>query len=299
MSCAFIVTGGLGDALLGLIAPTLYQLHNEEPIRIFVNSHQEIVDFINKCTYFQAEKCPERTGGFADPENPLNLPPEFLEKLHKDYDHVYSCFPDALGQAPFAFPWFKYAKSYKDFMRTKVHMKVNQLFTPRNTKIVFIHATSVTLEKNYPLTKLQRLMDMFNKTHYAVELARTSSWKGAPLPFFCMGVYKDIVDRPIEEVVSLMAQADYFIGIDSGLAHIAYHLGLPRVVLQQHFNQPFHLARYHQDPTDDLPLDIPPEVIFTRAMLNIKDPITQAIPAYLNLPPNVNTKQLLYKKYYD
>lgn len=302
MSCAIISTGGIGDTLLALSAATRYQRHNDEPIDIYVNSHQEILDFVNKCTYFRAFPCPERKNQFQDPENPLNLPKEFLDKLFKEYGLVYSCFPDSLGRAPFDFPWFKYVKSYKEFLRTKVHIKTQNGKSPAinpNTKNIFLHATSVTMEKNYSLSALQNLVTMLNTTNYNVIICRTSSWKGTQLPFFCKGNFYDMVDRPIEEAVSTLASSDYFIGIDSSFAHLAYHLEVPRLVLHQHFNQPFHISRYHEDTGDDLPLNTSPEQIFNRVVLNIKQPYTLVIPSYLNIPHNVNAKQLLYGKYYD
>lgn len=300
MSSAFIVTGGLGDSLLGLCAPTHWQMHNDEPIKIYVNSHQEICDFVEKCTYFDAEMCPARTGGFPDPENPLNLPPEFLDQLHKEHEHVWSSFPDSLGQAPFGFPWFQYVRSYKEYMRTKVSLRCGTVKSPAQTKKhIFLHMTSVTLEKNYSLTKLQTLVNIFNQTNYEVVIARTSQWKGTPLPFFCTGKYIDLVDQPIERICMEIRDSDYFVGIDSSMAHIAYHIGIPRIVLQQHHNSPFHLVRYHEDVCDDMSLESSPEQIANRVLLNLKDPLTENIPAYLSIPANVSTKQLLYKKYYD
>jgi hypothetical protein len=301
MSCAIITSGGIGDCLESLKAASLYQLHNDEPVEIYVNSHQEIVDFINKCTYFPALRCPERKNNFNDAENPLNLPKEFLDGLFKEFSSVYSCFPDSLGTAPFDFPWFRFVKSYKEFIRTKVHFRpptISPAINP-DTKNIFIHATSITPEKNYSLSSLQSLVSLLNSLNCNIIICRASQWKGEKLPFFCKGKFYDLVDRPIEEAVSTLQRSDYFIGIDSSFAHIAYHLGIPRLVLQQHFNQPFHLARYHEDVTDDIPLNIGPEQIFNRVALNLREPYTMAIPAYLNIPHNVNTKQLLYRKYYD
>lgn len=303
MSTAIITCGGIGDVLESVKAGVVHMAHNQEPVDIYINSHQEIIDFVQKCTYFPAFPCPERTNSFKDVENPLNLPPLFLDSLFEKYDSVYSCFPDSLGQAPFAFPWFKFVKSYKEFLKTKVDIRTEHFFRyaaiNSDTKNIFIHATSITMEKNYDLSKLQKLVNLFNKTNYNLIIARTSTWKGAQLPFFCQGKFYDMVDRPIGEVVDVMDKCDYFVGIDSGLAHISYHLGLPRLVLQQHFGQPFHISRYHEDVTDDLPLGVEPEHIFNRVMLNLRDPLTQAIPAYIAIPYTANTKQLLYKKYYD
>lgn len=308
MQAAIITTGGIGDVLHGLIAATLwFDKHSKWCTQavsphIYVNSHQEIVDFINKCTYFKAYPCPARVNNFRDAENPLNLPSGFIDNLFNSYNNVYSCFPDALGQAAFSFPWFQYVKSYKGFLQTKIRIKTQENFIHeainKNTKNIFIHPTSVTFQKNYPLMALQELINKLNSSNYNVIISRTSQWKGTQLPFFLQGKYYDLVDRPIEDVVNVMNNCDYFVGIDSGLSHIAYHLGLPRLVLQ-YDNNPYHIARYHEDVTDDLPLSSSPEQIFNRIMLNVRDPLTYSLPAYMQIPYNFNTKQLLYKKYYD
>jgi hypothetical protein len=304
MSVAIITAGGIGDCLMAVQAATLYQSINLEPVEIWVNSHQEIVDFINKCTYFPAFKCPEHHNKFHDPENPLNLPKDFLDGLFTKHTNVWSAFPDSLGQCAFAFPWYRFCKNYKAFLRTKIHVKqyprsFENLALNPDTKNIFIHATSITLEKNYQMTKLQKLVNMLNTTNYNVIICRTSEWKGTPLPFFCQGKYYDLVDEPIDKVIYTLRKSDYFIGIDSGPAHVAYHLDVPRIVLHNNFNIPMHLVRYHEDSSDDLPLNVEPEVIFNRVMLNLKDPLTYAIPSYLTIPHNANTKQLLFKKYYD
>jgi ADP-heptose:LPS heptosyltransferase len=154
------------------------------------------------------------------------------------------------------------------------------------------------MEKNYPLPALQELINKLNGTNYNVIISRTSSWKGTPLPFFLQGKYYDLVDRPIKEVMNVLNCCDYFIGIDSAFSHIAYHLNKPRMVLQYNQN-PYHVVRYHENLNHDLPLNVSPDHIFNRVMLNLKDPLTQALPAYMNIPYQTNTKQLLFKKYYD
>lgn len=315
MKSAFITAGGIGDTLQTLQAATLFYDKNIEKFQInptslpvprrpdiYVNSHQEIVDFVNKCTYFSAYSCPERVGGFKDSENPLNLKTDFLDELHKKYDKVFAVTPDFLFQAPLSFPWFEYCKSYKRFMQTQVYTKTQDDFCHDainpNTKNIFFNFTSVTLEKNYSLPFVQKIIDLFNKTSYNIIIARTSNWKGTPIPFFAQGRFYDLVDKPIEEVMGVLNKCDYFCGIDSAFSHISYHLGLPRLILQYQYNQPFHIVRYQNDTTDCIPLNVPPEQVFNRIMLNLRDPITQALPQF-NIPYQTNTKQLLFKKYYD
>jgi hypothetical protein len=302
MSLALITAGGIGDSLFAVQCAALYEYHNDGPIHIYVNSHQEIVDFINGCTFYKGIRCPDRVNKLPDPENPLCLPKEFLDQLYSNYDEVYSAFPDALGQAPFSFPWFRYTKAYKNVLKTKIHVKTGILncdTIDKNTKNVFLNLNSITIEKNYPLTEIQKLVNILNQTEYNVIIARCSSWKGQPLPFFCQGKYCDLVDKSIDEVVSTMSHCDYFCGIDSGLSHVAYHLDIPRIVLHQQYNQPFHLARYHEDVMEDMPLNSSAEQIAHRIILNLRDSVTTALPTYFNIPCLTNTKQLLFKKYYD
>lgn len=293
---AIIVTGGIGDVLVGLQAGMLI---GPEKCHIFVNSHKEILDFVQKCTYFHVLPCPERQPLLPDAENPLNLPRQFLKGLHQDYQKVYSCFPDGLGLNPFAFPWYQYVKSYKEFLRVKIPIKVNVLDHGNAPPInVFCNFTSVTLEKNWPLPKVQKFVDFLNKTRYNVIIARTSGWKGVQIPFFCVGKYYDLVDLPIETVVNALAKCNYFVGIDSGLAHIAYHLGIPRVVLQRHFNTPWHIVRWQNETDCCLPLEAGAEMVLDRLMLNLRNPITVAIPSNISVPALVNAKQMLIQKYY-
>lgn len=312
MNAAFIGSGGIGDVLQTLIAATLFRNRyagygmgslDRGGVQIYINSHKEIYDFVKKCTDFEVFQCPERGVAFPDTENSLNLPQDFLDNLFKKYDKVYAVTPDFLFQAPFSFPWFHYCKSYKRFLQIPVQLQTDYKFKHEainpNTKNVFLNMTSVTMEKNYSFPALQKLVDFFAKSNYNVIIARISNWKGTPIPFLLQGKFYDLVDRPIDEVVNILNKCDYFCGIDSGFSHIAYHLGLPRLILQYQFNQPFHIARYQNDTTDCIPLNSTPETIFNRIMLNLRDPITEAIPAQFNIPYQTNTKQLLYKKYYD
>jgi len=300
MSCAIITCGGIGDVCQALSAATLFEAEHNRKADIYVNSHIEILDFIKKCTYFNVFQCPSRTNEYKDPENPLNLPKTFLDNLINEYDAVYSCWPDSLTLAWHAFPWKDYVRTYKAFMQTKVSLKANENFKHEaikpNTKNIFIHVTSITMEKNYPLPKLQALVNLFNKVGYNIIIARTSQWKGSPLPFFCQGNYIDLVDRPLEETINILNKCDYFIGIDSAYAHISFHLQIPRIVLQQRYQTPYHIIRYHETCEDDMPLESPLESIFNRVMLNLTEPLTSAIPAYVQIPYQADMRNLLIKK---
>jgi len=303
---AIIVCGGIGDVLYGLRAATILKNipHKEESdvgIDIFVNSHSEITDFINTCTEFKAKQCPERDNLMPEPENPLNLPMEFIDQLYKDYNMVFACFPDGLGLNPFAFPWYAFCRTYKDFLRTRVKITIpTEVLNAESVsgRAVFIHANSVTPQKNWPLSELNKLIGMFNGTNFHPVVARLSRWKGEPIPFYCAGNFTDLCDKPIVNVLAHLLFAKHAICIDSGLAHCAYHLGVPRTVLQQHFQQPFHMVRWQEDTSDMIPLGATAEQIFNRVMLTIKEPMAYMIPPYLAIPANVNKKQLFAQKYY-
>lgn len=303
MKAAFIVTGGIGDFLLS--TPSIVSWKNNHPfddLDIYVNSHKELLDFILKCTDFNAFICPPRLNVLKDPESPLNLGTHFLDSLFKKYEEVYSLCPDSLGQMPFSFPWFKYSSNYEDFTLLKCPLKLFNKFNHTalnpDTKNILIHATSVTFEKNLSTPVLQKLVDLFSTTNYNLIIVRTSTWQGTPIPFMVKGKFHDVVDQSIEITANLVANSDYVVSIDSAISHLAYHLSKPRLIL--HYNQhPIHLVRYHSLISQELSINTPPEQIFNRVMLNIRDPITQKIPASLNIPYQTNTKQLLYKKYYD
>lgn len=303
MKAAFIITGGIGDFLLS--SPAIISWKNRVPLdnfKIYVNSHKELLNFINECTPFHAFPCPTRLNVLKEPENPLNLGIDFLDELFQENDKVYALCPDSLGQMPFAFPWYDYDSNYEDFSLLKCPISFYNNFTHealnQNTKNILIHATSVTFDKNLPMPALQKLIDLFAQTNYNVIITRTSQWQGTPIPFMVQGKFHDIVDQPISRLVNFVAHSDYVISIDSAISHLAYHLNKPRLTLN--YNQhPLHLVRYHTLISQELTTNTSPEQIFNRVMLNLRDPITQKIPASLNIPYQTSTKQLLYKKYYD
>lgn len=296
MKTAIIGVGGLGDILRVAQAATLIG-----GATIYVNSHKEVYDFCDKSLFFPAKECPKRNAFFKESEHPLNLPKEFIDELFSSYSNVYFAAPDDLGTASLSFPWFKYVDSYKDYVRIKVPIRVHPVINPipKVRKRIFIHATTVTMEKNYSLTYLQALVDLLNKTPYEIVIARTSKWKGTELPFYLEGKYIELVDRPIEECIYYLNSSDYFFGVDSSFSHVAYHLNLPRLIVLNNYHNPIHICRWQEDISDTLPLDAQPEMVFNRIMLGMKDPITQTLPTFFNIPHTVNTKQLLYKKYYD
>ncbi len=300
MNAAFIVTGGLGDFLLS--SPAIVHWHLKGHVaHVHVNSHNELFDFVKKSTLFKAFKCPKRLSVLKEPENPLNLGTAYLDTLFREYDRVYALCPDGLGQMPFAFPWFDYVSNYEDFTLTKMpilHSNDKPEAINPDKKNVLIHATSVTLEKNIPFPTLQRLVDLFGQTDYNLIITRTSEWQGTPIPFFVNGKFVDVVNQPITELVKLVAHADYVISIDSAVSHLAYHLSRPRLNLAYNQN-PFHLVRYHTNIAQELSIHNSAEQIFNRVMLNMRDPITQKIPASVNIPYQTSTKQLLFKQYYD
>jgi hypothetical protein len=64
-----------------------------------------------------------------------------------------------------------------------------------------------------------------------------------------------IVDQPLAIVAALLARCSYFIGVDNGLKHLAWALGVPRTVLVPVLPDPLFVVRWIPDYHRVVPLD--------------------------------------------
>jgi hypothetical protein len=99
------------------------------------------------------------------------------------------------------------------------------------------------------------------------------------------------------DAIDNLAKSSYFVGTDNGPSHIAYHLGIPRLILDPQFNKLPWIARWREDYLESIPINTPVETVTSIVKMNLDIPQTTLIPRMVCLTyGDANWDHLLWLK---
>jgi hypothetical protein len=285
---------GLGDCLLSLqCAKAVKQSGNNCDVELF--TRDEIFNPLNSM-FGQS---------FALKQNKKELSPEVINALTPDdlywtavYDELYFAIPDWLFSNPRAFDWKKYGTNPQVIKTTRLLLDQH-----RNNGVIYLGLMTST--QGYLYSDIEDLAINLAKAlpEYTVYLPIITKWAGQTIKEFNfpLEIPKNLIiekDPNFTSALFTLRDSVYFIGTDNGPSHVAYHLGVPRLILDPQYNKLPWVARWKEDPTESVPISTGWPDVVKLVKTNLEQPPTLLIPRSAILA-NIGTewKQALFNKF--
>lgn len=208
-----------------------------------------------------------------------------LESYKKNYNGVYVVCPDLLFRAE------KYSFNYSLFKTHPQTIRQKRLLENqwKPTNLVYLSLNTSTDAYHYcdPVRLAYRLAEeMPSVTFYYPVL---SQWAGKNLPPRVIenAPRNLIIDRDPSwtSALSFLIQSCYCVTLDNGIMHLAYHLGMPRLILDPYFSDnPGILwrVRWRQnDLFESIPLNSHIKNVVDTVRINLEIPQSCLMPRYL------------------
>lgn len=194
------------------------------------------------------------------------------------YNDVYYAIPDWLFSNPSAFDWKKYHTNPQIIKTTRLLADQH-----RNNGVIYLGLMTSTQGYLYDDVEALAVNLATVFPQYSIYLPLITSWAGHSIKEFNFpsDTPKNLIiekDPNFEVSLSVLRDSIYFVGTDNGPSHIAYHFGVPRLILDPQYNKLPWMARWKEDPTESIPITSSwPEVV-RLVSKNLNQPETLLIP---------------------
>lgn len=291
-----ISSHGIGDCILGLSCASFLE---KGDYKILVSARAEVFHALDHVfgDLFELERIDESIS-----ENNLILYDNLVkEKLwgqyRNEYKNLYYVVPDLLFNSPLAFPCQHYGVSPHVIKSTR--LLLNQR---RPKRLIYLGLNSTT--EGYVYNNISGLaIELAKKMpDFDIILPLVAKWAGNQInrPTFS----ETLPNLRIQENPSILksfddiANASYFVGTDNGPSHLAYHYGIPRLILDPQFGRLPWIARWKEDYCESIPISTEVDDIVTLVNANVTIPQTTLIPRMEVLRrPFANWRQELFFKF--
>lgn len=296
---SIICAHGIGDAILGMQCASFVDLHGDEFCEVIACCRDEVFNVL-RCAfgedyYPRLIQHPEKEKWGED--NWILKNPGELEKC-KSLEKVYYVIPDLLHRNPFAFDWRRYKVSPQTIKSTR-------LLTDRWEPKKRIYVGLASSHPDYQFSKLPELLYALgaNFPDYEIYYPNLQRWNGKPLPYGALTPIEKYPDNVVidsecvtENVVEKLRTSDYGIFVDNGFSHLAYQIGVPRLVLDHHYGNILFESRWRENNEDYIPYTEKIDEILSVVYNNLTEPATLLINKnYLKRVGVDWSKALLFK----
>lgn len=287
---AIITAHGIGDNILGLQCAHHVGADNCD---VFVAARDEVFDVVKDCFghLFNIYKADGKLG-----ENNYFLECKEAQDFFKSkYPFVYYVVPDLLFRNPFAFDYGHCHVPPSVIKSTRLLTK--EYSSPVNT--VYVGLTSSTPGYNY--ANLKPLLIKLGKENpnYNFYFPKISKWAGTDIDFGDLtGLPSNVVvvENPsMKESLGVLRKSCYGIFSCNGPSHLAYHYGIPRLVLDPQFEKPAWIARWKEDYSECVSINTNIIDVSRIVKTNLDVPETQLIPRRFAVQEKDWTKELIFK----
>lgn len=292
---------GIGDCILSLQISYALKNKNIDHINL-ISTRSEVFNPINFIfgKQFQIEQIDEN---YANHNNIIENQ-DLLNELKLKYnstDIIYNV-PDLVFHHPLALNFEKYGL----FMNAVRKQRLLPNGFEKKENIIYCGLCSVHeyhIYKDIP-NLLRRLAEFL--PNYSIYFPHLSKWsREVPNLGDFSGKFPDNVqidyDPDFEKSLEILTKSKYGIFTDNGPSHIAYHLGIPRLILDPEYNNILWMCRWKDDMGECMPIQTPINDIVTIVSENIKYPQTTLIDRTLTQQiinsNNPSWEQILYFKY--
>lgn len=292
---------GLGDCILSLQISHLLRERNIKHVNL-ISTRNEVFEplsyiFADKFKLTQIEE------KYAH-ENAIIDNTDFQKEIKNKYNSSNLTYnvPDLLFKNPLSLNYKKYGLEPSIIKQTRVY--IDNIAEKKD--IIYCGLCSTTegyVYENIPLL-LIRLAEFLPS--YIIYFPMINKWDKEinNLGNFDINFPSNVViDRNPSFIDSLkwLKKSSYGIFTCNGPSHIAYQLGIPRLILDPQFNKIPWMSRWKEDYNDCIPINIDINSIAQLVFANINTPQTKMIDSkiILNLiqQNQTNWKDIFYFKY--
>lgn len=297
---------GLGDCLLSLqISYFLSKLGIEH--KNLISTRDEIFNALKHLfgNSLNFEKIDTKYGE----NNELINNQDFQTELKNAFNGSEITFnvPDLLFRNPLAFDYNKYNISPQIIKKYKILL--NQSI---NNKQNIIYCGLATSTENYVYENIPLLIQKLSQAlpDWKIYFPLISKWDKPinNLGNFNIDYAENVIidkDPSFENSLDILKKSKYGIFTCNGPSHVAYHLGMPRLILDPQFGRLPWIARWKEDYEECVPIHTSINEILTIVVNNVLIPQTQMFDrkfiTFLEKnskdSSNLDWSQILYFKY--
>jgi hypothetical protein len=224
-----------------------------------------------------------------------------IASIHNSDNITYNV-PDLLFRNPLAFKYNDYGLNPQLIKKTRI---LSHLF---NTKENIIYCGLSTTTKGYMYHNIPLLLRLLAEylPNYTIYFPKIKTWDkeldytGNFSAEFPSNVWIDY-DPQFEKSLDVLAKSKYGIFTCNGPSHIAYQIGIPRLILDPQFNKIPWIARWKEDYDECIDINTEHNDITALVVNNINHPETLLVDRkiLLNLLKNGynSWKDIFYLKY--
>lgn len=266
---------GIGDCLLSLQCAQLVKKYGINP-KVFISARKEVYEplFYLFGNQFDMENIDE---SFSNNNN-LIRDESLIQQLSSGYDEVYYVIPDLLFNNKYSFDYEKYGGFPQNIRSLKLLDNTRQY-----SNVIYLGLMTTT--PGYMYHSPMRLAIAIAETlpNNTIYFPIIDKWANQSIQNIEEPLIKPnnlFIERNPNLCGSLCAMKTscYFIGTDNGVSHIAYHMGVPRLVLDPQYNRLPWIARWREDYLESIPINTDVNTICNIVSVNIKIPQTTLIP---------------------
>ena len=296
---------GLGDCILSLqISYFLSKLGVNH--KNLISTRTEVFNAL-KYLFEDVAKFEKIDEKFAENNEIINNQ-NFRIDLKKTFNGSKITFnvPDLLFRSPLAFNYQKYNLSPQIIKQQRL------LLNTTKEKKNIIYCWLATSTENYVYHDIPILIQKLAESlpNYTIYFPLLTKWDkpinnlGNFNIYFPQNVIID-KDPKFENSLEILKQSIYGIFTCNGPSHIAYHLCIPRLILDPQFGKLPWIARWKEDYEECISIETPINEILTIVVNNILTPQTQMfdrkfisfLEKHSSNPSNLDWTSILYFKY--
>jgi hypothetical protein len=264
---------GLGDCMLSLQVSRVLTNHGI--------SHQNLIstrgEVFNPLNFIFSDFNLERISEDYSENNALLHNSNLVEEIKNKYDAEYITYniPQLLFQNPMALKCDLIGTS--PFLIKKIRLLTDKFLLKEN--IIYCALTSsankyIRNDLKEIITKVAEKVPNYTVYFpYLKKWVETITYNFDQKDSFPPNVVIDD-NPPFINSLDVLVKSKYCLTVDNGPSHIAYHLGIPRLLLDQEFARVAHLIRWKQDYEECVPFNLSPEEISSVVYNNIYYPFT-------------------------
>lgn len=292
MIIASISAHGIGDVLAGLQINHFFRIKGYSVIPL-VSARKEVFDPLS-LLFDEIIKIDEKYSH----ENAILNSQELLDEIYSNYkfDYLNYHVPDLMYKNPLALPLDAMGLSIQ--IIKKHRLLINKGLNKE--KIVYLGFSTSTDNYMYPYIKAfcKELKEYL--PDYVLYFPKPNQWDKKIEYGDLDGIEKYVhleEDPSFETSINILKRSEYGVFTCNGPSHLAYHLGIPRLILDPQFERIPWIARWKEDYEECINIDTDPRKAARLVALNVKIQQTQLIPRQKvleNLYTNWN-KELIIK----
>jgi hypothetical protein len=268
---------GIGDCILSLQISfflSKFKIRHKN----LISARSEVFDVLKFLfsSDFELEKIDEKFGE----NNAIISDPNLQEELKTKFNSSDLTFnvPDLLFRNPLAFNLLKYNLSPQIIKQHRLLVATNSLESKEN----IIYCGLSTSTENYVYYDIPSLLKSLAKElpDWKIYFPLLSKWDK---PINNLGDFSGefpeniIIDKDpsFQSSLEILKKSKYGIFTCNGPSHIAYHLGIPRLILDPQFGKLPWIARWKEDYQECIPLSTSIKEVLTIVVNNVLVPQTQ------------------------